>query len=648
VTAKPWNTPVPRPRRPRRLAILLGPVAVAGVGILVWTLTASEAGKASAPAAATATRGDLTVSVGGVGRVVEANAPVQPTAAGGSTTVAGRSSTAGPSSAPTGSVFPLTTGRVSRLLVAAGQHVSADQVVAVLDDGGTAAAAVAQAEDELALAEVELRQKQALQTTDVSGATLDAARARAELEALRGGTPAAHRRAVEIARQSIQLAERRLHRLLSPPPYTRAETSAADADVKKAEADLAALLTSPAPPLPETIAAAQKAVATAQQKLTRVTGPADPAAVTAADATLKRAQADLGLLIYRDPPPTVAELAAARAAVQAAEVALAKVQAPADPADVATAELEVDRALADLATLLKPPLTPSQEAVAAATQAVAAARAKRAGLRSAPPPNPADVTAARVDLARAKADLRAVRAGPSPQALAAVHQAIETSQTKLTHLQSSLDLEVAKLKIAAARSKLASARIAERLLTVRATRAGTVTSLLAVRGIPVDATTPLLTVADLQHLAAQVDLSEFDVARVKPGQKAVVRVDALGGKPYPGKVAYAAPTGYDNNGVVTFPVRIGLGGNAGLRAGMNVSVKIVVAQRDDVVMVPLEAVSQDDEDRTVVEVLDASGQPVTKPVTTGLASNDSVEIVKGLKAGQRVVLPESEPAGEEP
>jgi HlyD family secretion protein len=401
-------------------------------------------------------------------------------------------------------------------------------------------------------------------------------------------------------------------------------------------------------PLPETIAAAQKAVEAAQQKLARVTAPADPAAVAAADAALKRAQADLGLLIYRDPPPTLAEIAAAQAAVQAAALALAKVQAPADSADVAAAELEVDRALADVATLLRPPAEPSPQAVAAARQAVAAARSKRAVLRAGPPPNPADIKSARVDLARAKADLRALRAGPSPQALAAAQQAIATSHTKLTNVESSVDIEVAKLKIAAAQSRLASARIAKRLLTVRATHAGTVTSLIAVRGIPVDATTPLMTVADLDHLAAQVDLSEFDVARVKLGQKATVRVDALGGKPYPGKVTYAAPTGYDNNGVVTFPVRISIGAAAGLRAGMNVSVRIIVAQRDNVVKIPLEAVSRDDEDRTVVEVLDASGKPVTKPVTTGLASNDSVEIVEGLKAGDRVALPETAPAGEEP
>ncbi|MEO8553977.1 MAG: NTP transferase domain-containing protein, partial [Kofleriaceae bacterium] len=44
------------------------------------------------------------------------------------------------------------------------------------------------------------------------------------------------------------------------------------------------------------------------------------------------------------------------------------------------------------------------------------------------------------------------------------------------------------------------------------------------------------TVADLRHLAVSVALSEFDAARVKRGQRALVSVDALGGRRFPGKV----------------------------------------------------------------------------------------------------------------
>ena len=209
------------------------------------------------------------------------------------------------------------------------------------------------------------------------------------------------------------------------------------------------------------------------------------------------------------------------------------------------------------------------------------------------------------------------------------------------------DISLSRLKGDAARIRLALARINQRLLTVRAPSAGTVTGLLSTLGAPVDTTTPIVTVADLDRLAVSVDLSEFDVAQVRRGLKADVSVDALGGKTFPGIVLFAAPTGSDSTGgVVTFPVRVGVSGAKGLRPGMNVSVRIVVARRSDVLQVPLEAVSQDGEEATVT-VLNESGDEIERPVTVGLASNDAIQIVKGLRAGERVVLPEVAPAEEE-
>jgi RND family efflux transporter MFP subunit len=181
---------------------------------------------------------------------------------------------------------------------------------------------------------------------------------------------------------------------------------------------------------------------------------------------------------------------------------------------------------------------------------------------------------------------------------------------------------------------------------VRAPRAGRVTALLTVPGAPVDSTTPIAGLADLGNLAVKVDLSEFDVAQVKPGLKAAVAVDALGGKTYPGRVEFAALTGSNAGGVVTFPVRVGLQRTNGLRPGMNVSVRIVVARRPDVVQVPLDAVLRDDEDRPFVNVVTPSGETTEREVQLGLANNRNVEIVEGLEAGERVEVAESEPEEE--
>jgi len=129
--------------------------------------------------------------------------------------------------------------------------------------------------------------------------------------------------------------------------------------------------------------------------------------------------------------------------------------------------------------------------------------------------------------------------------------------------------------------------------------------------------------------------------------RAVVSVDALGGETFAGTVEQVALAGTDTGGVVTFPVRISLEDSEGLKPGMNTSVRIIVAKKSDVIRVPLEAVTTNDEDQAFVIVLAESGQETEVEVETGLETNERIEIVSGLDAGARVVLPETTAVEEE-
>jgi multidrug efflux pump subunit AcrA (membrane-fusion protein) len=638
----------------RRVLAPLGLAALA-IGFGLWGLLGGGSAAAEDAPAATAARGDLVVSVGGVGRIVQARAsrPIATPAPAGGTAA---SAPATPTEAPPDAVFPRTSGRVSRFLVAPGDLVVVGGPLALLDDGGVAAAGVEQARNDLETAQVELRQKRTSDpltgvpatsaeraagryavtsaveglarllspplAADVSAAWLEVRRAEADLETLVGGTPAERSGAIRIARQAVQVAQDNLSRTLAPADA--ADVSAATAELKKAEADLALLLRPPDTALPEEVAAAQRAVTVARENLTdaKAAVPEDPVAVRDAQLALDKAQADLAVLLRPAKGPLPEEITSARQTVDAARAKLDKLLAPPNSADVRAARLELERARAELRKLQT---GPSRTALAAARQAVNAARAKLKQLLAGP--LSADVAASRLDVRRAQAELSVlgIRGGPA----------------------AADDISLARLKVDAARIRLAVARVNRRLLTVRAPSAGTVTALMTARGAPVDTSTPIATVADLDRLAVSVDLSEFDVAQVRPGLKAVVSVDALGGKSFSGIVLFAAPTGTDNGGVVTFPVRVGLSHARGLRPGMNVSVRITVARRHDVLLVPLEAVTQDGGESTVT-VKDDSGGETARTVKLGLTNNKSAQIVKGLHAGERVVLTEAQaPAGEE-
>ena len=632
-----------------------------GIGVSVWQLQAGEAAQASLPAA-TAIRDNLIVSVGGVGRIVEARPSAQlvvPTAAGGGGSASGSAApgvATGGALVPAGAVFPRAAGHIKRFLVAPGERVSAGQTLALLDDGGLAAAAVKQAKIDLRAAVLELEQKRTsdplngLPATseefgaarlgvtlaserlarllgrpslaEVNAVRLDVKRAKADLKALLGGSPAAQGEAIRIAELSVQLAQERLNRILAPP--NPADVSAAEAEVKKAQADLAILQKPPPGPLPEQIAAANLAVTATKSKLQQLRdSEADSADISVAEAEVKKAEADLAALRKPAPGPLPEEIAAAQHAVTTAQLKLTKLLQPPDPADVTAARLELERAQVELRTLRT---GPSAAALAAARQAVASSRARLVQLLG--PPARADVTVSQLDVRRAEADLAALRTRGAPA--------------------SQIEIAVARLKVKAAQARLANARAAKHLLTVRAPSDGTLTALLTEPGATVDASSPIATVVDLDHLAVNVDLSEFDVAQVTHGLKAVVSVDALGGKSFPGNVLFVAPAGTDAGGVVTFPVQVSLAAaGSRVKPGMNVSVRIIVALRRNVVQVPLEAVSRDENDRPIVTVINASDETSPRRVTLGLAGNTSVEIVKGLRAGERVLLTESQAEGSE-
>jgi len=699
-------------RAPRRTLLWAVVIAAIGVGIAVWRVQ----GNASASSTALlpsfkVTRADLVVSVGGVGRIVERNTAGQISVPSGSSSASGSGSSAGASSsAPGDSVFARGAGHVARLLVTAGQPVRPGQVVAVLDDGGAAAAAAAAAQNDLETAEVELQQRltqdpargfpataaeidaarmavvaaqQKLarlharpRPADVAAARADVQQAEANLATLRGGTDAARAAALRLAREAEKVALVKLQRLLAPA--NPADISAAEADLKKAIADKAALLRPQPGPTPEAIAAADAAVAAAQKKVDRLYDPADPIAIQQAVADLKKAYSDLSALENQsDPNASPQAIDAAKANVDLYSMKLDRLKGAPDSVDVVAAQAELAKALSDRAALNQKPLPPTPEAIAAADQAIDAAQRKVNRLRARP--NPADVEAAKLDVAKARADIRTLTAGPNPVALTAAQKAVAASKARLAQLfapplrpdvaaakadiakakgdlaallarrapASQFDVALAKLKVQAAQEKLAVAHRAQQQLIVRATNGGTVTSVLTRVGAPVDGNTPIATVSDLTDLAVMVNLSEFDAARVKPGQTARISVDALGGKVFLGKVLFAALSGSDSGGgVVTFPVEVALKRLPGVKPGMNASVRIVIAERRNVLEVPLEAVTKDDEDRNVVTVVNAAGRTALKPVKLGLSNNKNVEILSGIRQGQRLVIAPSSGEGD--
>ncbi|NPV44593.1 MAG: HlyD family efflux transporter periplasmic adaptor subunit [Firmicutes bacterium] len=139
-----------------------------------------------------------------------------------------------------------------------------------------------------------------------------------------------------------------------------------------------------------------------------------------------------------------------------------------------------------------------------------------------------------------------------------------------------------------------------------------------------------------------IPVDELDISKVKIGQPATVTVEALSNKVFQGRVSKIASIGSVQDGVSTYDVTVTLLGGDEIKEGMTADVEILVDAREDVLLLPVEAVIQ----RNGMEfvVLPASsdekneGEPRLKEVKTGLRNESYVEITDGLEEGDEVVV----------
>jgi len=245
------------------------------------------------------------------------------------------------------------------------------------------------------------------------------------------------------------------------------------------------------------------------------------------------------------------------------------------------------------------------------------------------------------------------------------------------------DFDAAKAQVNAAqyivRSTEASVKEAQenvRLTNVVAPMDGIVSKLSVEKGERVVGTqqmtgTEMLRIADLNKMEVRVNVNENDIIRVNVGDTANIDVDAYSskGKMFKGLVTSIANTAKDKasaDAITEFEVRIRIlndsyqdlvdeGNQFPFRPGMTASVDIITERKENVLTVPLAAVTtrgaMDAEepgkqptsvasakkDDKIVVFVNEEGKAKMIEVKTGLSDFDNMEIIEGLAEGQEVV-----------
>jgi HlyD family secretion protein len=177
--------------------------------------------------------------------------------------------------------------------------------------------------------------------------------------------------------------------------------------------------------------------------------------------------------------------------------------------------------------------------------------------------------------------------------------------------------------------------------------------------------TPLLTVMDTSQVIAKAHIPQSEAALLSPGGKATITVPGLE-KPVEGKITVVSPALDPNSTTVEVWVQA-KNPKQELKPGTSVELSLSGKALPNTLAVPAAAVQPGPDGSTVVMLLGEDGRAHQTPVHTGVKQDDDIQIIDGVKAGDKVILsgayglpdktkvkveaaaasPEKEPAGKE-
>ncbi|MGB3493067.1 MAG: efflux RND transporter periplasmic adaptor subunit [Elainellaceae cyanobacterium] len=179
---------------------------------------------------------------------------------------------------------------------------------------------------------------------------------------------------------------------------------------------------------------------------------------------------------------------------------------------------------------------------------------------------------------------------------------------------------------------------------------GTILDVPVKAGDGVEIRTDLLTLGDSTQEVIELELSTLNAKGVQLNQQA--RISVIGPDPqiYQGRVVALYPQAIVSNdasgggngsdaGQPRVPTLIRLDRpTQSLIPGSQVNVEIILEQRQNIIVIDVEAL-QNQPSQSFVWRVDDTGDAYQQPVKTGLEALTQVEIVDGLSAGDRIIVP---------
>lgn len=153
--------------------------------------------------------------------------------------------------------------------------------------------------------------------------------------------------------------------------------------------------------------------------------------------------------------------------------------------------------------------------------------------------------------------------------------------------------------------------------------------------------TLVMTLGDVSDVYVLGKVDQADIGKVYLGQRARIVVESFKDRKFEGAVTKIAPLGVEKDNVTTFEVRVSIRNATGeLKANMSANAEVLLEERQNVLLLPENAVIYDRDRRASVEVPDPNQETgrAKVPIKLGISNGVKTELVSGLREGQQVVL----------
>jgi multidrug efflux pump subunit AcrA (membrane-fusion protein) len=145
-------------------------------------------------------------------------------------------------------------------------------------------------------------------------------------------------------------------------------------------------------------------------------------------------------------------------------------------------------------------------------------------------------------------------------------------------------------------------------------------------------------IANGDQMKVTVNVDELDIGSMEVGLQAQITLDAVENETFTGEITSVSGSASASNGVAQYPVEITFDKTEEMLSGMNASVEVIVEQAENVITVPLAAVTDEGDKSYVYTGYDESSGELTgqTEVTLGISDENNVEIQSGLSEGDTI------------